>query len=352
MLLVTLLLLLTASPALFMRLYPPGLPTQFYRDLGNVIVDQMDLPSMPSPLREGHWPRSELRVGQAAGISVDLNDRPQVFHRGNVTWDSTSFNRSHHYQHRGRGPIRIATLLTLEKGTGAVLRSEGAGRFYLPHGLHIDGEGNRWVTDVAMHQVFKLPPDSDTPTLTLGVAFEPGYDDAHFCKPTDVAVADDGTIFVADGYCNSRIMIFNRDGRHLGSFGEREGMEFVVPHSLALEGAVLCVADRENSRLVCWNVREPFVQPQVVDLQVYGPVYAVAPAGAVLFTLHHGRRHPSALTLDLATGRVIDNWPAAKSLNQPHDLAVSSDGRTIYVVELTPARVVKFLVDPDLYEHL
>ena len=56
--------------------------------------------------------------------------------------------------------------------------------------------------------------------LTLGVAFEPGSDTTHFCKPTDVAVAEDGTIFVADGYCNRRIMIFDRQGRFITSLGE------------------------------------------------------------------------------------------------------------------------------------
>ena len=56
--------------------------------------------------------------------------------------------------------------------------------------------------------------------MTLGVAFEPGSDSAHFCKPTDVAVAEDGTIFVADGYCNRRIMIFDRQGRFISSLGE------------------------------------------------------------------------------------------------------------------------------------
>ena len=52
------------------------------------------------------------------------------------------------------------------------------------------------------------------------MAFEPGSDSAHFCKPTSVAVAEDGTIVVADGYCNKRIMIFDRQGRFLSSLGE------------------------------------------------------------------------------------------------------------------------------------
>ena len=48
----------------------------------------------------------------------------------------------------------------------------------------------------------------------MGVAFESGHDEKHFCKPTDVAVSEKtGDIFVADGYCNSRILKFSADGR-------------------------------------------------------------------------------------------------------------------------------------------
>ena len=74
-------------------------------------------------------------------------------------------------------------------------------RFYLPHGLTVDNEGNIWITDVAMHQVFKFHPSNlSKPILTLGVPFQPGHDHTHFCKPSAVAVAADGSsFFVADG---------------------------------------------------------------------------------------------------------------------------------------------------------
>lgn len=73
---------------------------------------------------------------------------------------------------------------------------------------------------MAMHQVFKFLPGADKPILTLGQAFSPGTSNAHFCKPTDVAVASSGVFFVADGYCNSRIMKFDRDGKFIAKFGD------------------------------------------------------------------------------------------------------------------------------------
>jgi hypothetical protein len=76
--------------------------------------------------------------------------------------------------------------------------------FYMPHGLTIDSESNIWLTDVAMHQVFKYNfRKSQSPLLTLGEAFHKGDDQTHFCKPTSIAVSQlTLDIFVADGYCN------------------------------------------------------------------------------------------------------------------------------------------------------
>lgn len=45
----------------------------------------------------------------------------------------------------------------------------------------------------------KLKKEDGTPLMTLGVKLEPGNDNKHFCKPTDVAVASNGDFFVSDG---------------------------------------------------------------------------------------------------------------------------------------------------------
>ncbi|ELW72941.1 Peptidyl-glycine alpha-amidating monooxygenase [Tupaia chinensis] len=100
--------------------------------------------------------------------------------------------------------------------------------FYLPHGLSVDKDGNYWVTDVALHQVFKLDPQGkEGPLLTLGRSMQPGSDQNHFCQPTDVAV-DPGTgaIYVSDGYCNSRIVQFSPAGKFVTQWGE--GLLFAV----------------------------------------------------------------------------------------------------------------------------
>jgi peptidylamidoglycolate lyase len=88
--------------------------------------------------------------------------------------------------------------------------------------------------------------------LTLGELFVPGDDSSHFCKPTDVVVSSDNlNIYVADGYCNSRIIKYNSKGIFLKEYkmplGEKQ---LLVPHSLSLIESlnIICVADRQNGR--------------------------------------------------------------------------------------------------------
>lgn len=54
----------------------------------------------------------------------------------------------------------------------------------------------------------------------LGEQFVPGSDRNHFCKPTGVVTTPDGNVFIADGYCNSRIVRFNANGEYISEWGQ------------------------------------------------------------------------------------------------------------------------------------
>lgn len=56
--------------------------------------------------------------------------------------------------------------------------------------------------------------------LQLGKQLQPGSGDYEFCQPSSVAVLPNGDFFVADGYCNSRIVRFNKDGVRMYQFGD------------------------------------------------------------------------------------------------------------------------------------
>ena len=97
----------------------------------------------------------------------------------------STFDMNNVYNKRGGQPIANDTVLCLDPNTGKVMKSWGKNRFYLPHGISVDPQGNVWLTDVALHQVFRFKKDQfDEPDLTLGEPFVPGNDEKHFCKPT------------------------------------------------------------------------------------------------------------------------------------------------------------------------
>ena len=168
--------------------------------------------------------------------------------------------------------------------SGALVRSFGAGLMVFPHGIHVDRDGNVWLTDgqdnlprrgrgaapdaplppppaqIVGHQIFKFSPDG-TLLLTLGKAGgnQPGApaDPASFYQPNDVITNDRGEIFVAEGHssnatAHARISKFDRTGKFLkawGAYGSAPG-EFDQPHSLAWDSkGRLFVADRSNSRI-------------------------------------------------------------------------------------------------------
>ena len=106
----------------------------------------------------------------------------------------------YNYRYAHDGPIRLPVLLKFSAETGKPVQAWGKQFFYMPHGLTVDHEGSFWVTDVAMHQVFKFDAIGDkTPSLTLGTRFTPGDALDTFCQPASVAVDKSGAFYVADG---------------------------------------------------------------------------------------------------------------------------------------------------------
>jgi peptidylamidoglycolate lyase len=140
------------------------------------------------------------------------------------------------FKERSLGAIKDNTVITFERETGKVLKEWGSNLFYMPHGLHIRGK-YYYITDVGewskkcsrnvfgslysffsgLHQVFRFNVDSSTtePELVIGEAFKPGNSAKLFCKPTSVASLENGDFFVADGYCNGRVIKYNSNGERI-----------------------------------------------------------------------------------------------------------------------------------------
>ncbi|XP_072814435.1 peptidyl-glycine alpha-amidating monooxygenase isoform X10 [Vicugna pacos] len=311
------------------------------------------------------WPGVYLLPGQVSGVALDPKNNLVIFHRGDHVWDGNSFDSKFVYQQRGLGPIEEDTILVIDPNNAAVLQSSGKNLFYLPHGLSIDKDGNYWVTDVALHQVFKLDPNSKGgPLLILGRSMQPGSDQNHFCQPTDVAVdPDTGTIYVSDGYCNSRIVQFSPSGKFVTQWGEESAGshpkpgQFSVPHSLALVPRLgqLCVADRENGRIQCFKTDTKEFVREIKHASFGRNVFAISYIPGLLFAVNgkpyfENQEPVQGFVMNFSSGEIIDVFkPVRKHFDMPHDIAASEDG-TVYVGDAHTNTVWKF-TSTEKMEH-
>jgi peptidylamidoglycolate lyase len=114
---------------------------------------------------------------------------------------------------------------------------------------------------VGSHQVFQFTHEGRL-LMILGEAGVRGADQTHFAYPTDVAVAKDGSIYVSDGYANSRVVKFSAKGKYQfewGQKGSRAG-QFHLPHAIELdEAGNVYVADRENKRVQVFSPTGQFM---------------------------------------------------------------------------------------------
>ncbi|KAH0539325.1 peptidyl-alpha-hydroxyglycine alpha-amidating lyase 2-like [Cotesia glomerata] len=318
------------------------------------------------PVENSIW-RTPKDLGQITGVGVDPAGNPVIFHRADRTWDYRSFDDTFKFREIFRGPINQDTVLTLNPQNGAVESSWGSNMFYLPHGLHIDARGNVWLTDVALHQVFKFTPGSTNPDLILGEALTPGSDNDHFCQPTSVAVASTGEIVVADGYCNNRIIVLDPFGNIINIIPQPgEFVALRVPHALTiLEQGDVCAADRENMRVICMSLREGFPPDNEQDkrgppLTLHAPdlgrVFAVASYGNTLYAVN-GPTSPMipvrGFIMDPNSETVFGHWaPTSGMFTQPHAMAISPNATELYVTEIGPNRIWKFdLVKNSLHQE-
>jgi sugar lactone lactonase YvrE len=190
--------------------------------------------------------------------------------------------------------------------SGKLVRSFGAGMMAFPHGIHVDRDGNVWVTDgngnapqaargaapagggaaapaggaapagaaggqagggrgpaltapppgaTVGHQVFKFSPEGKV-LLTIGVPGGATGPNQCCWQPNDVITNEKGEIFVAEGHGgnqNDRILVFSPDGKTIvRQFGKRGTgpVEFNQPHALAFDAqGRLYVGDRSNNRV-------------------------------------------------------------------------------------------------------
>jgi len=292
------------------------------------------------------WPELNkgYKLSQPTGIGIDKDDHIFVFHRTGRKW-TTPFPDS---------VISQNTVLELDNESGKIINSWGANYFIMPHGLTVDKQNNIWLTDVALHQVFKFSHDGKL-LMKLGVAKVPGNDSSHFNLPTDIAIADDGSFYVSDGYGNSRVVKFSSTGKYIkawGTYGNKPG-QFIIPHGIAIDkNNTIYVADRQNNRIQLFDTSGNFIKELKNDMEVQQlPSIAIDKADH-LFAIDYDPTKKMDSTVKGSTIFEFDSSQHAKnhfgasgSSDRTtcwfHDLAVDSKGN-IYVGDIIGLKVLKF----------
>jgi len=151
-------------------------------------------------------------------------------------------------------------VVVLDPG-GHYLGSWGSGLVVDAHGIFVTDDDRVLLADRDGHRVLCLTRAGEV-LFTIGAPDRPRFQ-APFNHPADLAVARDGTIYVADGYGNSCVHRFGPDGAWLGSWG-RPGSgpgEFTTPHGVwALDDGRVLVADRENDRVQVFDGEGGFIE--------------------------------------------------------------------------------------------
>ena len=234
-----------------------------------------------------------------------------------------------------RGPKPILSF----DASGNFVRAWGDDLIGMAHGMRVDPDDNLWVTDIKQHMVFKCDPLGKL-LLALGTNARPGTGTGQFNKPTDVAFGPDGDFFVSDGYGNTRVLKFDRNGKFVtqwGTAGSKPG-EFNLPHSIVIDSKQrVLVGDRENNRIQVFDLTG-----RPLDVWNGFAPYGIEIDSAQRVFVADGLAN-QVLRLD-ATGKVDlrlgSQGHAAGQFELPHMLAIARDG-SIYVAEVGGVRFQK-----------
>jgi DNA-binding beta-propeller fold protein YncE len=325
-------------------------------------------PFWPKPL-PGNW-----MLGQVAGIAVDRNDNIWIVHRPASLVDDEKGALANPPTSKCCTP---APAVLQFDAAGNLLRSwggKGAGYDWpaQEHGIFVDNDGNVWVAGNSDkdHQILKFSPDGKF-LQQLG---KPGQSQgsnspAQLGRPAHMVI-DGGELYVADGYGNRRIVVFDAVTlaykRHWGAYGERPHDDKLPPYDpraalvrsfgnpvhcvrVSNDGLVY-VCDRANDRVQVFEKSGKFVREFVVESEtlrggsLWDLVFSEDRAQKYLFVANGENSH--LLTVERGTGEVLNTFSRpgrmAGELKWVHNLAIDSKGN-LYTAEVgTGRRVQKF----------
>ena len=187
----------------------------------------------------------DLYFGEGIGIATNSKGNVFVYHRS--------------------GDTRLFEF----DSNGNFVKEWGIGVYGLEfaHQVRVDAQDNVWIVDEGTNMVIKFNPQGRV-VMVLGRRPEPvaGATQTNtpegpvlnqkykFGRPTDVTWDAQGNIFISDGYVNSRVVKYDKNGRFIAQYAGERGPgpnQLNTPHSITSDAkGNIYVADRGNQRIV------------------------------------------------------------------------------------------------------
>ncbi len=189
-----------------------------------------------------NWARRRVGTvfGEVSGVAVDADDNVFVAARSGTVY---IFNRE--------GDFLDSWDANVEHGS------------YSMHGITIDRDGDVWLADAGTHVVRKFTAQGQL-LLVLGTPKQnaPAMSGRPFNRPTRVAVAPNGDLYVSDGYANNHVHVFTAEGDYRFTFGGSGSgpRQFNIPHAVTIsDDGVVYVCDRKNCRIQIFDLDGNYV---------------------------------------------------------------------------------------------
>jgi sugar lactone lactonase YvrE len=231
--------------------------------------------------------------------------------------------------------VRKAPYFRVFTSDGKFVKSWGdEGLFNEAHSVQFDRDGFIWATDPNDHVVHKFNADGKL-IMTLGKKGVPGDNASHdtFNRPNAITIAANGDIYVSDGYINSRVVQFSKEGKFIKIIGGTKGNgpgQLQLPHGVAIDSkGRLLVADSDNKRIAVFDKDGKFIEnwpapcrgnivvtsdDTVYASDVNAGVVAILKEGKIVDVIHvEGRPH--GMDVDPTTFDVYTSSSVAQNPN-------------------------------------
>lgn len=222
--------------------------------------------------------------------------------------------------------------------------------FNQAHSVYFDREGSMWGIDPNDHVLYKFDAEGKV-AMTLGKKGVAGDDTSHdtFNRPSTMFFARNGDIFVADGYVNSRVVQFTKDGKFIRIIGGTKGSapgQLQLVHGVVVDSKDrVIISDSDNKRLSVFDKSGKFLETWAAPCRggisitpddtiyvsdVNAGAVSILKEGKILDVVHvDGRPHGlgvDPVTLDIYTSSSVGTAPSVTkaSIKKPKAVSASS----------------------------